>query len=179
MFSFAKRLKALREGPPKINQEELADKIGVDRTKISNLENGRPPDRDTIVALAKYFDVSTDYLLGLTPDMKPQGDSLSQSIHRLADLSARHGFQPLTGAQLDSVLAAAEYYLQKGASIGEQPLTLFAQLLSAYTNLLISLGNNSAADVVNKTNTLTATILNVSQLAPKYIEQKTNAKIER
>ena len=50
-----------------LKQQELADMFGLSSMSISFYENEqRHPDIDFVVAIAKYFDVSTDYLLGKT-----------------------------------------------------------------------------------------------------------------
>lgn len=48
-----------------INQVELANKLGVTKQSISNWENDNIlPSIDMLCKIAKYFSVSTDYLLG-------------------------------------------------------------------------------------------------------------------
>lgn len=65
MNNFSIRLKELRLEKD-LSQTKLAEKLGVDFRTISNCENGvRKPDIDTVVNIAKYFEVSTDYLLGV------------------------------------------------------------------------------------------------------------------
>lgn len=65
-MTFKERLRALREDAD-INQTQLADAVHVDQRSISFYETGRyEPTLDTLIALARYFHVSTDYLLGLT-----------------------------------------------------------------------------------------------------------------
>lgn len=65
MTKFKDRLKELRT-EKELSQTKLAEKLGVDFRTISNWENGvRKPDIDTLVEIAKFFDVSTDYLLGM------------------------------------------------------------------------------------------------------------------
>ena len=50
-----------------LKQQELANMFGLSSGTISFYESEqRKPDIDFIVAVAKYFDFSTDYLLGLT-----------------------------------------------------------------------------------------------------------------
>lgn len=63
---FRIRLKALRKEKLK-TQEDMSKVLGVTRSTYTNYENGyiNPPSA-TIEALAKYFDVSIDYLLGKT-----------------------------------------------------------------------------------------------------------------
>ena len=52
-------------------QSKLADVLGVTQDSISLWEHDkRVPDTQYIVALAKFFDVTTDYLLGLTDEYK-------------------------------------------------------------------------------------------------------------
>ena len=49
-----------------IKQNELAKALNISRQAITNLKNGSSlPSLDVLCAIAKYFDVSTDYLLGL------------------------------------------------------------------------------------------------------------------
>ena len=63
---FAERLKELRRDK-NIGQVELAKHIGVSKGTISLWENGlREPTLSNIVSLAKFFDVTTDILIGLT-----------------------------------------------------------------------------------------------------------------
>ncbi len=64
MQIFSSRLIALRK-EKRLTQEELAKIIGKGRSTVSGYETeGKEPDIETICFLAKYFDVSTDYLLG-------------------------------------------------------------------------------------------------------------------
>ena len=60
------RIKGLREQRHE-TQKDIAKAIGTTRATISRYETGeREPDYGTIIALAQYFGVSTDYLLGVT-----------------------------------------------------------------------------------------------------------------
>ena len=62
---FAERLKELRF-EKKIGQIQLANEIGVSKGIISLWENGlREPTLSSLVLLAKFFEVSLDYLAGL------------------------------------------------------------------------------------------------------------------
>ncbi|MDE7453339.1 MAG: helix-turn-helix domain-containing protein [Clostridia bacterium] len=64
--NFANILKTLRL-EKNIGQVELAEKINVSKGVISLWENGlREPKLSNLIALAKYFEVSLDYLAGLT-----------------------------------------------------------------------------------------------------------------
>ena len=74
MAQFGELLAELREDS-KLTQKELAEILYVSPGTISNYENGvHYPDIDKLIALADYFHVTTDYLLGrchanLSPDV--------------------------------------------------------------------------------------------------------------
>lgn len=64
---FADCLKSLRKAR-KINQTSLADTFGVSQATIASWEAGRrQPDFETLLKIADFFQVSTDYLLGRMP----------------------------------------------------------------------------------------------------------------
>ena len=65
MSVFPKRLKELRMEKG-ISMTELAKEIGVSAIAVSRWERGlQIPNIDYAVAIAKFFNVSADYLLGL------------------------------------------------------------------------------------------------------------------
>jgi transcriptional regulator with XRE-family HTH domain len=65
MIQFKEKLKELRI-EKKLSQTDLAKVLNVSQRSISSWETGfRRPDFETLELIAKYFDVSTDYLLGL------------------------------------------------------------------------------------------------------------------
>lgn len=65
---FGQRLNMIREQSG-VKQKTLAELLGVTRTQISDMENGKTGTSLTrLVALAEFFHVSTDYLLGVTDD---------------------------------------------------------------------------------------------------------------
>lgn len=66
MTKFKERLRDLRK-EKELSQIQLAEKLGVDFRTISNWENGvRKPDIDMLVVVAEFFEVSTDFLLGVS-----------------------------------------------------------------------------------------------------------------
>lgn len=65
MSNFANRFKNLRHEKG-LSQQAIATIFCVDQTTISTWENGRrEPSFGTLKNIAKYFKVTTDYLLGL------------------------------------------------------------------------------------------------------------------
>jgi len=64
MVPFAKRLHESRERR-KLKQKEVAEYLGIAVRSYQNYEGGqRQPDFETLVAIADYLEVTTDYLLG-------------------------------------------------------------------------------------------------------------------
>jgi len=73
----AKRLRELRI-EKSLSQSDIAKIVGVSQQAIGNYESGtRTPDPDTIIKLANFFSVTTDYLLGLADISKHQIDEIS------------------------------------------------------------------------------------------------------
>ena len=67
-MNISDRIQSLRKARG-ITQEQLADAVGVSRQAVSKWEAEQSvPDLERIVAMAEYFDVTTDYLLrGIEP----------------------------------------------------------------------------------------------------------------
>lgn len=65
LFSIAEKIKYLRESAG-MTQSELARNLGLSRSGVNSWEMGLSiPSTQYIVELAKTFDVSADYLLGM------------------------------------------------------------------------------------------------------------------
>ncbi len=65
------RLKELREDND-LKQKDLADFLHIKQNTYSQYENGqRQLPVDVLIAIAKYYNVSTDYILKLTNIKKP------------------------------------------------------------------------------------------------------------
>ncbi|MCL2696632.1 MAG: helix-turn-helix domain-containing protein [Oscillospiraceae bacterium] len=67
---FSQRLKELRI-ERNLKQETIGDVAGIKISAISMMEKGhRAPSIEVICAIADYFNVSVDYLVGRTDDPK-------------------------------------------------------------------------------------------------------------
>lgn len=70
MMKFPERLKELRKKFD-LTQEQLSNAFDVGKVTISLWERGqREPDYKTLAKIATYFNVTTDFLLGLTDEQK-------------------------------------------------------------------------------------------------------------
>ena len=66
MNNFAQRLKELRI-ENNYTQNYVASRLGIRQQSYVRYENGSgEPSLGTLIAIAKLYNVSTDYLLGLT-----------------------------------------------------------------------------------------------------------------
>ena len=64
MTNFPERLRQLREERG-VSQASVSKELGVSRYAVYSYEKGKTsPTLDGLVALADYFDVTVDYLLG-------------------------------------------------------------------------------------------------------------------
>ncbi len=64
------RIRDLREDAD-LTQDQLVQKLGMHKTTYTNYEQGkREPPLEFIVQLAKFYNVSIDYIAGLTNEYK-------------------------------------------------------------------------------------------------------------
>ena len=95
------RLKELRE-QRRLNQEGLALKLNVSQSTISAYEIGeRVPDLETLIAISNLFNVSLDYLAGLS-DLKQQ---IRQSDLSPNELEHLHTYRQLSDADREKIRA--------------------------------------------------------------------------
>ncbi|MCE5286966.1 MAG: helix-turn-helix domain-containing protein [Pelosinus sp.] len=84
MASFAEKLRNLRINKG-IGQKEVGAVIGVSDSSIRKYESGtRTPNPEAITKLAKFFDVTTDELLGTT-SLKPTEPKKPKDLLKLLE----------------------------------------------------------------------------------------------
>lgn len=55
-----------------LSQKRAADDLGISQALLSHYENGvREPKLDFLIRASQYYDVTTDYLLGISPHRQP------------------------------------------------------------------------------------------------------------
>ena len=94
MSTYSNRIRELRKNKS-LSQEQLADKLGVTKQAVSQMERGaRKPSVTMLEALCDFFNVSTDYLLGkedvtiriVDGDGIRKLDSVNSEIDRIAKI---------------------------------------------------------------------------------------------
>lgn len=115
-MNFNNRLKQLRQ-KHKLTQSELANILGLKPTAISNYESKRnEPSFDKLIALSKYFDVSCDYLLGVSDAYLPiGGEVLDKDIVSFFNL-----YQQLNEENSAELRSYADYLLYRQEKSKEQ-----------------------------------------------------------
>lgn len=106
MVTIGERIRELRKAN-KWTQQELAEKLGLDRTTISKWERqgGSEPDNLTITKLADIFDVSTDYLLGKSDFRRPLPQTVAPYLPE--------GFEELPPEAKEEIFAIIDYVMTK------------------------------------------------------------------
>lgn len=84
---FGENLRKLRKGKS-MTQSELGGKIGLSKAVISKYETGLGyPSFDVLIRIARFFGVSTDFLLGVagnkSMDITGLTESQAEALHRL------------------------------------------------------------------------------------------------
>ena len=77
------RIRELREDRD-LRQIDVAKATGLDQKTLSNYETGKTnPDSFAIIALARFFGVTTDYLLGETQRSFTDKKAIIRAIERV------------------------------------------------------------------------------------------------
>lgn len=85
-YDFGDILKTLRKNNG-LTQSDLGRRVGLSKAVVSKYETGIGyPNFETLIRIAKYFGVTTDYLLGeenvKTVDVSELTESQAEIIHR-------------------------------------------------------------------------------------------------
>ena len=142
------RITELREGAG-LTIEELALKVGVNATTLGRMEKGQTQKigDDVLAALAREFNVSTDFLLGLTsiPDRKNYDIAeLGLSTQAARNLYTRKVNADVVNRLLEhprfaTLTAMIEHYLDDTFAAGA---AVQNQILNSMSEILLGIGQN-------------------------------------
>ena len=105
MAQFDKILKLLRN-EKNMSQQELADALGISKSSIDMYERGeRQPNFEVLEAIADFFNVDIDYLLGRT--------NKTTKIINPNTIAAHFDGDEYTPEELDEIKAFAEFVKSK------------------------------------------------------------------
>lgn len=103
---FSTRIKELRENAG-LSMDQLAKKLGVTKSRVNMWENnGTVPRMDVLIELAKFFSVTTDYLLGNDDASNPSLENnrlsaLQRNLGKLSDAELEKAEGLLKAAFMD------------------------------------------------------------------------------
>ena len=134
------RIKELRE-ERRISQKELAAAIFMGTTAINNYENGhRTPDAETVIRFARFFNVSSDFLLGLS---SYKNNHQNEAIDKLFERLSPETKNLCTEIQMSLFEVSSEYNRRTGVYGVLASPELFSYLkndlktyISAYQNII-------------------------------------------
>ena len=77
------RIRTLREDRD-LRQIDVSNATGIDQKTLSNYETGKTnPDSFAIIKLAEFFNVTTDYLFGVSEENFYNKDNLISSLEQI------------------------------------------------------------------------------------------------
>lgn len=77
------RIRDLREDRD-LRQIDVSNATGIDQKTLSNYETGKTnPDSYSIIKLAEFFGVTTDYLLGYSSSNISSGKDVIEKLNRM------------------------------------------------------------------------------------------------
>ena len=168
MDSCKNRLRQLRGS---MKQSELAEQLGISQNMVSNYENGREPPIDVIEKYAKLFNVSSDYIIGLTHEMRPDSTNVSNQFGTLAEIVGTN-VKPVLKSDISLLLSSLIAYYKNGANAGDAPLNAIRQFIQIVPPLLNALTRNDTAATLEGVNNLATVALSANQILVDYLSSK-------
>ena len=102
------RLKELRL-QKRLKQSELAEVLHVKQNTISNWENGKTEISNAdAIAIANFFGVTVDYLLGRSEEKTPPDEDLSEGERELMEMVSQ-----LTDEEIREIAQFIEFLVSK------------------------------------------------------------------
>jgi transcriptional regulator with XRE-family HTH domain len=167
----ANRIKQLREEKD-LNQSVVADELKMPRSALSMYENGRIPSMDHALALANYYHVSLDYIVGISSERSANASALVSSLMTLNNLA---GASAPTASDVGALVDAAIVYMCQGKPCGEQPLVAWRDFMRQLAACLTAATQGDSAKLADAANAATIAALDVTKMPARLLENKGGA----
>lgn len=166
MSTLGERLKQLRKEKG-LNQKELGTAMGMSQGVVSTHENNRMPKADELIAYSQFFEVTTDYLLGLSPDRRLGAGKVEKKLSALAQVA---GKAAVTEEALVSLLDAAILYYGTGAKAGSAPMDALHAFLPAMTDCFAAAAAQDVPALLDAVNRAAAAALDANRTLAAFID---------
>lgn len=167
-MSMKERLVALRTERG-CKQADLANIFSVSISTVSNWENGRNLDNETLCKLADFYGVSVEYLLCRTNERVPDNGHMASM---LAALHATIGDTAITFAELSEFAEAAAQYYAHSAPCGDAPMYATRGFLAALTKCLNAAVQDDYPALMDQANAAVIAALEITKMPARYLEAK-------
>ncbi len=168
MEIFAKRLRQLRTDAG-MKQADLSAALHCSQGMASAYENGREPPYDTLVQIAQLFNVSTDFLLGLSASRRQDNGALVDAVNQSAAASEAAGVAPISAEDLRQLFQQLQAYAAGTQAAGTLPLKTTYHLITGMAALLTAISSGSPSAVIKANNELLSAVLSVSNITTAYL----------
>lgn len=162
------RLRQLRE-EKELKQTTVAADLGISRTTLSNYEAGMMPSIENGIALANYYHVSLDYIVGLSAERSTNAGALTSSFVTLAGMA---GDVAPTASDVAALVNAAIMYEATGKPCGEQPLAAWRDFMRHLTKCLQAAVTGDSAALIDSANAATVAALEVTKMPAAFYKKK-------
>lgn len=135
MDILSRRIRELRVDHD-LKQGEMGSALGITQNMVSNYENGREPPIETVIAYAEYFNVSVEYLLGITNERIRAPQDGGRTLDDMQAAAIERGETPFSRGDVTQLAAAFVRYYNAGAPAGSAPMECVAAFLPAMARVL-------------------------------------------
>lgn len=159
MDAISSRFRELRQ-KAEMRQGDLSPHIGITQNMISNYENGREPPYDVLISYMKYFNVSADYLLGVTEEKQHPKSATIQTFTDVTRRAAAYGAkETVTHSDIVALFEKLLAYYEAGAPAGNAPIEALAAFLHGLSAALdASMANDIGALLASVNETVTGAL---------------------
>ncbi len=154
------RLRQLREERD-IKQVTAAADLHISRATLSNYESGLMPSIENAIAMAQYYHVSLDYIVGLSAERSPNAGALASSFLTLMNLA---GDSAPTASDVSALLDAAILYMCNGKPCGEQPVAAWRDFMKQLTVCFTAAAKGDGAQLLNHANAAAVAALEITKM---------------
>lgn len=161
MDILSRRMRDLRVDSD-MKQSDMGNALGISQNMVSNYENGREPPIEVILAYSSYFNVSVEYLLGVSSERQIPRSLLESELTALAVDAEKAGDTPLSLLDFGNVVSALRTYYANGAPAGGVPISCTKTFLRAMCDVLDAASRKDAASLLLACNDVATAGLNVT-----------------